>query len=538
MAKVEAMSLMAVSSAKNITSAAKSKGMESVQGSSGSFGAFMDNRNQVSFSSQGQNPNEDIAVSSKTEFSVEQKPGYMKKKEYVADVNAADGSAVTPDAPVEAQVAQVAQITAEVRQIVKENLDVDDAELDQALSAMGITVFDLLDPNVLKDFVLQISGEEDPTALLLDEQLLGSFQTVLTALGDYAEEKKEPVLALMEAMEIPAPLEEVTDPETFAKVMKQITESLPEETQVVSVETSVVSDAGQTDTAPVVTTGTIAAETEAFQSPEESDQSGVSPAVTREFVESVSISSVQESEQGAMNQSQDSDQAGLMEGGSLEQTVLSEEVVPESEAEEAAEEFFPDRSRTDVSEEFHRTDEAPAPFVNGNAGIVQGRAGEVFTGNFDSSARMLQAIDIVHQISEQVRTAVTESTTRLEMQLNPESLGKVLLTVSAKEGVMTATFRVQSEEARQALESQMYTLRENLEAKNLKVDAVDVQISDFNFSESSEAERQMQEEMEKKARKGFDFQTAEDEADEVEASADAVRRQVMRDNGGSIDFTA
>lgn len=46
---------------------------------------------------------------------------------------------------------------------------------------------------------------------------------------------------------------------------------------------------------------------------------------------------------------------------------------------------------------------------------------------------------------------------------------------------MTAVFSVQSEEARAALESQMYTLRENLELRELKVDAVEVNVSDFDF---------------------------------------------------------
>ena len=154
-----------------------------------------------------------------------------------------------------------------------------------------------------------------------------------------------------------------------------------------------------------------------------------------------------------------------------------------------------------------------------------------------STQRMQQMVDIVNQITSQIRDVVSETTTRLEMQLHPESLGKVLLTVSSKNGVMTANFQVQSEEARRALESQMYQLRETLEEKNLKVESVDVQISDFSFDGSNQAESQMQEETGKKGRKEFDFSAEEDET-AAEAEETEVRRQVMRDNGGSIDFTA
>ena len=53
---------------------------------------------------------------------------------------------------------------------------------------------------------------------------------------------------------------------------------------------------------------------------------------------------------------------------------------------------------------------------------------------------------------------------------------------------MTANFTVQNEEARAALESQIISLRENLEQRNLKVDAVEVSVSDFTFSQSGQAD--------------------------------------------------
>ena len=160
----------------------------------------------------------------------------------------------------------------------------------------------------------------------------------------------------------------------------------------------------------------------------------------------------------------------------------------------------------------------------------------------NGAQRMQQMVDIVNQVSSQLRSSLSENVTKMEMQLNPESLGKVLFSVVSKAGVMTATFQVQSEEAKQALESQMLTLRETLEAKNLKVESVDVQISDFNFTQSNEAEAQNQRQNEaaRQGRKRFRFDTEEtDKMKGVEENnAETVRRQVMRDTGGSIDFTA
>ena len=160
----------------------------------------------------------------------------------------------------------------------------------------------------------------------------------------------------------------------------------------------------------------------------------------------------------------------------------------------------------------------------------------------NGAQRMQQMIDIVNQVNSQLRSTLSENVTKMEMQLNPESLGKVLFSVVSKAGVMTATFQVQSEEAKQALESQMFQLRETLESKNLKVESVDVQISDFNFTQSNEAEAQNQKQNEaaRQGRRRFRFDAGETENLESmeESGAEAVRRQVMRDTGGSIDFTA
>jgi flagellar hook-length control protein FliK len=186
------------------------------------------------------------------------------------------------------------------------------------------------------------------------------------------------------------------------------------------------------------------------------------------------------------------------------------------------------------------TEQTTAPLFAEQFNVLQGDVTNVQSPELSSMTRMQQMVDIVNQVSEQLRSTVSADTTTMEMQLNPESLGKVYLSVVSKAGVMTASFQVQSEEARQALESQMYSLRETLEAKNLKVEAVDVQVSDFSFTQSNEAQKENQENLTKQGKRRFryDDNETEDEKSVEEVSAESVRRQVMRDTGGSIDFTA
>ena len=151
---------------------------------------------------------------------------------------------------------------------------------------------------------------------------------------------------------------------------------------------------------------------------------------------------------------------------------------------------------------------------------------------------MQQMIDIVNQVVEKLQSSMQNGQTTLEMQLNPERLGKMLVSVTSREGVMTANFTVQNEEARAALESQIISLRENLEQRNLKVDAVEVSVSDFTFSQSGQADTGDQKEFNqgngKRAR--FDFEAEDEEtADTVE---EPLSGRTSVGSGSTVDFTA
>ncbi len=74
----------------------------------------------------------------------------------------------------------------------------------------------------------------------------------------------------------------------------------------------------------------------------------------------------------------------------------------------------------------------------------------------------------------------------MDMMLNPEHLGRVQLNISSKEGVLTASFITQNQVAKEAIESQMQVLKENLEAQGLKVEEIEVTIANFSFQQSSQ----------------------------------------------------
>ncbi|ABX43072.1 flagellar hook-length control protein FliK [Lachnoclostridium phytofermentans] len=94
--------------------------------------------------------------------------------------------------------------------------------------------------------------------------------------------------------------------------------------------------------------------------------------------------------------------------------------------------------------------------------------------------------DITNQIVEQIKVVIKPSQTSMDMMLNPEHLGRVQLNISSKEGVLTASFITQNQVAKEAIESQIQVLKENLEAQGLKVEEIEVTIANFSFQQSSQ----------------------------------------------------
>lgn len=151
------------------------------------------------------------------------------------------------------------------------------------------------------------------------------------------------------------------------------------------------------------------------------------------------------------------------------------------------------------------------------------------------AARPVTMEYIVEQVVNHVRIRVLPQTTSMELQLNPASLGRVNLNVTAQNGTATATLTVQNQVAKEALESQLTVLRENLENQGLKVDAVEVNVSEFGFKhpEDSNSNQPRQNRKSSQSRR-FRFDSVE-EAEEREADATMADR---RDGSSVVDYTA
>ena len=142
--------------------------------------------------------------------------------------------------------------------------------------------------------------------------------------------------------------------------------------------------------------------------------------------------------------------------------------------------------------------------------------------------------DIAAQIIEQVKLHIRPENTRMEIQLNPEQLGRVELEISSRNGELSARLNVQNDQVKEAVESQMQVLRDTLEAQGLKVENIEVTVAEFGFRFQDEQGNAQQFQQERRRGNAIDFEEAE-----LEEQSFSDVSEVMKElNGNSVDYVA
>lgn len=88
---------------------------------------------------------------------------------------------------------------------------------------------------------------------------------------------------------------------------------------------------------------------------------------------------------------------------------------------------------------------------------------------------MLDQINNIERLAEAMRMANKGPVKNLTMQLSPPELGKVMLRVESRDGVVSAYLRVEKPEAAAQLANNLAQLRENLKAHGIELGDLDIQ---------------------------------------------------------------
>lgn len=299
----------------------------------------------------------------------------------------------------EVDVGKIEQLTQDVKDVVKDALEITDEELEQVMSDLGITIADLL---VLQNVVNLIATVKEISAIdiVTDDDLSKLLSNLNSEISELIEQF-------------------VTENNiSFENVVEKITETVNNETTFTVDEMQAIE------------------ETQEIQETEDKDSDNDS------FVE-VTIEGTR---------------------------VTSQKVTIEDNSTES----------NANSNRFDKKDhESAAHNIINNISDAVTTAVEQTADVAD--VNRVDGVDIVRQIIDSVKVHITEELQSLEINLNPENLGKLNLVVAAKDGIITASITTQNEAVKNAIENQITMLKEQLNNQGIKVQEVEVTVASHGF---------------------------------------------------------
>ena len=381
-----------------------------------------------------------------------------------------------------------------VKEILKDELGVSDEQVEDAMSILGLQWMDLLNPASLSQLVTQLTGTEDACSLLMSEEFTNIMQNT-----------DELVQSLSETLGI--------SKDEWVALQNQLAELTADFNETVDMADGGVQEiAPQTDaTITSQDTTVMAATVDSTHTTEETQN--VQPEEETEDAAPVIQVNASEDAQTENNVSENA-------SGEMGEPAAQSQKTKESSVNEHAQNMeFQVRAeqQTVAPEEVNKV----------------------------ASRTTIDVQDIMNQITEFAKVNLSPENSSIEMQLNPENLGKVYLHIAAtKEGNITAELAVSSETVKTALEAQIADLRTSLNQQGIKVDAVEVAIASHEFERNLEqnasGEEQQGSQREESGRTAGRrlFRGELDELSGLMNEEEALAAQIMKDHGNTMDVTA
>lgn len=391
----------------------------------------------------------------------------------------------------------VAEIEEQLIQKIMESFDVTEEELEEAMEVLAISIVDLLQTDNLKELAVYVSGEESLVSLVTNADMYNAYKEVAAGIEEISA-------TLMDKFSI--------TPEEFQEIVSQLKEMTLETTQnvVESADMDLVSDE---------------ALMEAVEQPKVQAELGTEekqPQVVVEISKTVETSEKQSTESNSL----------VQENGEVQtETVTSQDATSQQQG------SFTSTENGEEADTAQKTNESSVVQTNTSYSTV-------VTENEVQTVVKTQQTDfdgIVRQIVEQIKVEIKPDVSSMELQLNPENLGKVNLQVTSKEGAVTAQLFVQNETVKAMIESQLMVLREAMNEQGVKVEAVEVTVETGQFGRSLEQHSEQQKQEAEKQAKSYQRRPINLLAGIEEESMDAeelLRAHLMRESGNSVDMNA
>ena len=381
-----------------------------------------------------------------------------------------------------------------VKEILKDELGVSDEQVEDAMSILGLQWMDLLNPASLSQLVTQLTGTEDACSLLMSEEFTNIMQNTDALVQNLSE-----TLGISR--------------DEWVALQNQLAELTVDFNETVD-----MADGGVQEMAP---------QTDATITSQDTTVMAATVQMTHTTEEAQNVQPEEEAE----------DAAPVIQVNASEDAQTENNV-----SEDASGEMDEPAAQSQKTKESSVNEHAQNMEFQVRAEQLAAAPEEV---NKVASRTNIDVQDIMNQITEFAKVNLSLENSSIEMQLNPENLGKVYLHIAAtKEGNITAELAVSSETVKTALEAQIADLRTSLNQQGIKVDAVEVTIASHEFERNLEqnasGEEQQGSQREESGRTAGRrlFRGELDELSGLMNEEEALAAQIMKDHGNTMDVTA
>lgn len=149
--------------------------------------------------------------------------------------------------------------------------------------------------------------------------------------------------------------------------------------------------------------------------------------------------------------------------------------------------------------------------------------------------------NIVRQLVDAIKVNVNSSFSEMELQLQPENLGKLNLVIASRGGIITAQFMAENDVVKSAIENQIVMLKDNFEQQGLKVEAVEVMVQThgFEMGKNLEGRGDNSQDDDDRHRTSRILTLEEINAiigDDEATDEDVLAAEMLRASGGNVDY--
>lgn len=390
-------------------------------------------------------------------------------------------------------------ISSQIVEKVTDDLDISEDELNNAMQLLGLTAMDLLNPANLAALYCEVTGNaSDPQALVLNADFTALFNDVSQV-----------------ASENDAQLD----------LLSQLTASDDGEI----LDADIVSSADTTDTNE--STGSV-------NTPEKTvDSSYDDTAASGQNINDTADEAVKVYDGGTQDSSYKNSDEGTS-SGETGNDITSDENTEKTQSKSQVDSSFDDSGERIL----HHEDGA-----HSDNSVLHASVSEQL--NTDTSFEMSQSqsrlrvdtTDIIRQIVDSMSISNTTEESAIELQLTPESLGRMYINVSQKNSEISARIAVSNEVVKEALQTQMVNLKEALNNSGIRVNEVEITVASHEFERNLEqgAANDSRQQESTNSYNGSNSSGSGTDSDMMQDRAEErLVTQIMRDNGNSVDFTA